>query len=38
MDPHRRLLSLLLAGAISNAEYRLLVSDLNRREQMSANQ
>lgn len=33
MCPHRRLLSLLLTGAISNAEYRLLVADLNQREQ-----
>lgn len=33
MCPHRKLLSLLLTGAISNREYRLLLDDLNKREQ-----
>ena len=32
MCEHRRLLNLLLQGAISNAEYRMLVADLNARE------
>lgn len=38
MDVHRRLLSLLLTGAISNREYRVLVDDLNRREQTELQQ
>lgn len=33
--PHQRLLSLLLTGAIGNAEYRTLVADLNKREDVS---
>jgi hypothetical protein len=33
MCQHRKLLSLLLTGAIGNAEYRMLVADLNNREQ-----
>ena len=33
MNEHRRLLNQLLQGAISNAEYKMLVADLNQREQ-----
>ena len=32
MNEHRKLLSLLLTGAIGNREYRMLSDDLNNRE------